>query len=107
MTNDNLYSHLPHLTSSEEFETLLQQDNIKIERIVSSPRPNDALQCQAHDEWVALLQGEAVLEIEGKERKLVAGDHLFIPAGRVHRVLLTSDEPNCIWLALHIYPNKS
>jgi cupin 2 domain-containing protein len=91
----------------EEFETLLQQGNVKIERIVSSPHPDNAFQCQTHDEWVALLQGEAVLEIEGEEHKLVSGDHLFIPAGRVHRVLLTSDEPNCIWLAVHIHPSKS
>jgi len=106
MTNGNLYNHLPHLTTSEEFETLLQQGNVKIERIVSSPYPDDTFQCQTHDEWVALLQGEATLEIEGKESKLTSGDHLFISAGTRHRVLSTSNEPNCIWLAVHIYPSE-
>ena len=104
MTIDNLFSHLPHLTESEEFETLLQQENIKIERIVSSPHPDSAFQRQKHDEWVALLQGRAVLEINDKQHELDPGDHLFIPAGTPHRVLSTSDEPCAVWLAVHIYP---
>jgi len=33
-----------------------------------------------------------------------AGDHLFIPAHTRHRVLATSEEPRCLWLAVHIDP---
>ena len=106
MTISNLFSHLPHLTESEEFETLLQQENIKIERIVSSAHPDSALQRQKHDEWVALIQGDAVLEIKGKPHKLAPGDHLFIAAGTPHRLLSTSEEPCAIWLAVHIYPTE-
>ena len=101
---NNLFTHLPHLEQSEEFETLLQQDNIRIERIVSSPHPDDTFQCQKHDEWVALLQGNAELEIDNKQIKLTPGNHLFVPAGTPHRVLSTSSDPCAIWLAVHIYP---
>lgn len=103
---DNLFSHLPHLEQSEEFETLLHQGNTKIERIVSSPHPDDIFHCQSHDEWVVLLQGEAELEVAGKQAKLGPGDHLCIPAGTAHRVLSTSSDPCCIWLAVHIYPDE-
>jgi uncharacterized RmlC-like cupin family protein len=34
--------------------------------------------------------------------RLRPGDHLLIPAGLPHRVLATSDEPRCLWLAVHL-----
>jgi cupin 2 domain-containing protein len=107
MMSNNLFNNIPDLTESEEFETLLQQDNIKIERIISSPQPEETLQRQKHDEWVLLLEGEAVLDIENKNHPLASGDYLFIPAGTPHRVVSTSREPLCIWLAIHIYPSES
>jgi len=33
---------------------------------------------------------------------LVSGDYLFIPAHTPHRVVETSAEPQCIWLAVHL-----
>lgn len=102
----NLFQQLPHLEQGEEFETLLQQGNLKIERIVSSPHPDGISYRQKQNEWVVLLQGEAELEVENRRVSLNAGDHLFIPAGTPHRILSTSDEPCCIWLAVHIYPDE-
>lgn len=107
MTTHNLFQQLPRLEQGEEFETLLQHHNLKIERIVSSSSPEDTRYCQPQDEWVALLQGEAMLEVDGAEHRLRAGDHRFIPAGTPHRVLATSEEPRCIWLAVHLYPEPS
>jgi len=106
MISNNIFSHLPLLTESEEFETLLQQGCVKIERIVSSAHSNDSLQYQTHDEWVLLIQGEATLELNNKPQLLTLGDYLFIPAGTPHRVVSTSSEPPCIWLAIHIYPSE-
>lgn len=106
MTTHNLFQQLPRLEQGEEFETLLHHRNLKIERIVSSPCPEEIRYCQQQDEWVVLLQGEAVLELDESQYKLSAGDHRFIPAGTPHRVLATSDEPRCIWLAVHLYPEQ-
>lgn len=106
MMSNNIFNHLPLLTESEEFETLLQQGHVKIERIVSSSHPDDTLQCQTHDEWVLLMQGAAILELNGNAQSLTLGDYLFIPAGAPHRVVSTDSEPPCIWLAIHIDPSE-
>ncbi len=42
---------------------------------------------QDTDEWVILLQGEAILSYaDGSETNLTPGDYLFIPAHQKHRV---------------------
>jgi cupin 2 domain-containing protein len=88
----------------ERFETLARCRNVAVERILSSPRPDAGEYRQAQDEWVALLQGRAVLELAGEPVELVTGDWLLIPAGTPHRVIATSGEPPCLWLAVHIHP---
>lgn len=102
----NLFASLPVLATGEDFETLAASGCVRIERIVSSPRPEPTLYDQDDDEWVLLLQGEATLELDGTPLTLQAGDHLFIPAHLPHRVLATSDAPRCIWLAVHILPQR-
>jgi cupin 2 domain-containing protein len=91
---------LPNPGSGEVFEDLLRLGPVRLERIVSSPFPDDKLYDQGWDEWVLLLQGEARLWVEGEELALGAGDSLFIPAHRLHRVLHTSAEPLCVWLSV-------
>ena len=50
----------------------------------------------------ALLQGEACLLWEdGGESALSPGDWLLIPARARHRVVYTSSEPPCVWIAVH------
>lgn len=98
--------------AQELFEPLYQSGQghrVLLERIVSSGQvtPPDAWHDQAWDEWVMLLQGEAELGWDdGQSQRLRAGDSLMIPAGRRHRVSFTSQEPPCIWLALHLKPNE-
>ncbi|NCA70420.1 MAG: cupin domain-containing protein [Sphingobacteriia bacterium] len=99
---DNLYDGLCELASGERFDLLLSCRNVLIERILSSARPDSRLYDQEQDEWVCLLRGEAQLWIDGATRRLCAGDHCFIPAHTPHRVLATSSEPSCLWLAVHI-----
>jgi cupin 2 domain-containing protein len=99
----NLFDPLPRLESGEAFQTLLRRSGIHIERIVSSPRPEPVLYEQAWDEWVILLAGEARLDFDGESLHLRAGDHLLIPAGLPHRVLSASDDPRCLWLAVHLH----
>lgn len=88
----------------EQFSQLLCCRNLVIERILSSPRPDGIEYDQEQDEWVALLQGRASIELAGRTMELESGDTLFIPAHTRHRVLSTSTEPHCIWLAIHLYP---
>lgn len=86
----------------ELFEQLLQTDKLRIERILSAPGSSSGPYNQDQDEWVLLLQGQAVLELEGEQVNLSAGEALFLPTQTPHRVLDTSKEPPCIWLAVHI-----
>ena len=103
MPSKNLFSAVPGLSQGESFEELLRHRNIVIERIVSTDKLKTKLYNQPQDEWVALLQGEARLELDGKEIMLCCGDTCFIPAHTPHRVIATSAEPHCIWLAIHIF----
>jgi cupin 2 domain-containing protein len=58
---------------------------------------------QEQDEWVMLVAGNSVLEIEGQEDvALEAGDYLFLPAHVRHRVKQVSED--AVWLALHLGP---
>ena len=99
---DNLFRDLCPPPTGEVFEDLLRCGSVRIERIISSETPESRLYDQPHDEWVLLLQGTSRLWIAGEEVVLTAGDSLLIPAHTQHRVLTTSGEPNCLWLAVHI-----
>ncbi len=99
----NLFDFQDPLPDDEEFTELLRSEDLRIERIVSSGQTTPAGQWydQDEDEWVALIQGEAVLEYEhGEHLRLSAGDHVLLPAHRRHRVAYTSAQPPCIWIAV-------
>jgi cupin 2 domain-containing protein len=83
---------------------------VRIERILSSGHttPDGEFYDQPNNEWVVLLQGEAELAYDdGSTRRLSAGDHLLIPAHERHRVTHTSTEPPCVWLAVHMTPDRA
>jgi cupin 2 domain-containing protein len=100
----NLFLLPETLPDEEVLEDLLAGPLVRIERIISSGQatpPGSWLQQDA-DEWVALLQGEAILEYDDSYRvELHAGDWIFIPAFTRHRVASTSSDPVCLWLAVH------
>lgn len=100
----NLFE-LPNTLNKEElFETLLKNKNLTVERIISAGQtsPADFYYNQPQDEWVLVLQGEAILSFEHSVSKtLIAGDCLLLPAHQKHRVDYTSSTPPCIWLAIH------
>ena len=105
----NIFDLPSSLPNKELFESLVSAENILIERIISTGQvtpPGDWYD-QDKDEWVILLQGEAVLAYaDGSQTKLIAGDYLFIPAHQKHRVEYTSSQPPCIWLAVHSNMSK-
>lgn len=92
---NNIYKQLPDNMNKEVFETLAQSDNIKIERIISKGQISepDFWYNQEQNEWVIVLQGEAILSFELSEDVwLKSGDYLNIPAHQKHRVKWTSQD---------------
>lgn len=106
LKHGNLFAGIPGKLPNEQFELLAgREDDVRIERICSRGHatPEGQWYDQAWDEWVALLSGEAELELEGVGRRtLRPGDWMLIPAHLRHRVIRTSQEPPGLWLAVHI-----
>jgi cupin 2 domain-containing protein len=90
----------------ERFETLMERQDLRIERILSlaCPSPEGFWCDQEEDEWVAVIAGEADLQIEGERgvRHLQRGDWVFLPAHCRHRVVGTSRDRPTVWLAAHL-----
>ena len=92
------------LPTQEQFDDLIPDQGVKIERIVSTGQttPKGEWYDQDRDEWVIVVQGDAKLEYEnGQIETLQQGAHRLIPAHKKHRVAHTSTDPPCIWLAVH------
>ena len=99
----NIFKLFDKLPPTELFETLLDNDRVLIEKIVSTGQvtPEGEWYDQDKDEWLILLQGKGELSYEdGSRIKLSVGDYLFIPAHHKHRVEHTSNKPACIWLTI-------
>ena len=92
---------LPPLPLPEELTTILAESGrVRIERIVSTGQTSHWYD-QAKTEFVALLEGKAVIEYEnGKSLALSKGDTLIIAPHERHRVRYTSSEPACVWLCV-------
>lgn len=101
MKPGNLFVDAWPPVEGERFETLLKHRNLVVERIVSSSAIRPVEYVQTQDEWVLLIEGEAVLEVVGERHELKRGDYLFLPAGVPHTVLSTSQ--GALWLALHLH----
>jgi cupin 2 domain-containing protein len=104
MKKTNIFADIPKQLHEELFENIISKDSLKIERIISKGHisPNSGWYDQENDEWVIVLQGEAVLSFENKEEvRLKAGDYINIPAHTKHKVSWTLPEKETIWLAIH------
>ena len=82
-------------------DTLLSHRNLQIERILSSSRIQGERYQQRQDEWVVLLKGHALLDVDGISAELHEGDYLFLSSGTPHTVLEVSQ--GAIWLAVHLH----
>ena len=102
MKIENLFAGATPPSRGERFETLLAHRNLVVERIVSSSSITPSEQVQTQDEWVALVRGEALIEMAGESVALRSGDCLFIPAGTPHTVRSVSE--GALWLAVHLHP---
>jgi cupin 2 domain-containing protein len=101
----NIFSSVEDFNGLPEiFESLYISEHFRIERIVTRGAISEPGEWydQVQNEWVILLQGNAVIEFtNGKLEDLSKGEYLFIPAHCKHRLIKTSAIPNCIWLAIH------
>ena len=92
---------------AEYFEEILQAKNVRIQRIISGGQTSDWYD-QEEDEWVLLLKGYASIEFEVNNiLELMEGDYIFIPLHCKHKVIKTSSNPPCIWLAIHFTNTES
>lgn len=102
----NIFTAIPELITAELFNTLWQEKNVRIERIVSRGHSTTVNQWyqQAGDEWVLVICGQARLcyELNNQSIDLIAGDYILIPAQTKHRVEWTMPDTDTVWLAVHI-----
>lgn len=103
----NLCDGLPSgVLAGESFDTLIEQNNVRIERIVSTGQLT--LEGEWYDseraEFVLVVSGSARVRIEGEDedRELCEGTYLFLPPHCRHRVTFTRATPPTIWLAVHL-----
>ncbi len=84
----------------EETETLADVNGVAIEHILSGVVTGPIDYLQHHHEWVLVIEGRAVLEVDDMTVALDDGDWVVLPAGVAHR--LVSVEPGTRWLAVRI-----
>lgn len=98
---NNIFSiiKLPEKTEDESIDVLKENSNIKIERIVSTGQVTDWM-VQDREEYVILVQGNAIIEFESRKLHLKEGDTIIIRKGEKHRVSYTSEIPCCIWICI-------
>ena len=105
ITPFNIFEDIPAALSREIFQTIITNDKLKIERIVSRGHssPDDFWYDQSENEWVMVLQGGARLKFRENDEivELYPGDHLNIPSHIQHRVEWTDPDKETIWLAVH------
>ncbi len=101
----NLFQPVPDRAPEEFFEELLSGKDFRLERIVSMGHrsPDGFWYDQPQAEWVLLMRGSAVLQIQGQAEplELKPGDAVLLPAHCKHRVAATDLEGPSFWLALH------
>jgi cupin 2 domain-containing protein len=98
----NLFTSIPSDLPDELFTSLLEADNLRIERIVSHGHssPQGFWYDQDEHEWIVVLKGAARLCIEGAVQELNLGDCINIPAHHKHRVEWTAPDEPTVWLAV-------
>ncbi|OHD97333.1 MAG: cupin [Sulfurimonas sp. RIFCSPHIGHO2_12_FULL_36_9] len=104
MNKSNIFDLIPATLKDELFEELISKESLKIERIISRGHttPEHEWYDQRSNEWVILLQGEAILSfLNENDVRLKAGDYINIPAHKKHKVSWTKPDEDTVWLAVH------
>jgi cupin 2 domain-containing protein len=101
----NIFADIPNVIPEEIFETIIEKESFRLERIVSDGQltAEDEWYDEDENEWFILLKGSAGFLLEGDKEPLLLkpGDYLNLPAHRRHKVIWTDADEKTIWLALH------
>ena len=101
----NIYKCIPQQLDKEHLQILAQNENVRIERIISKGHASekDFWYDQDQDEFVLLLKGKAILGFfeDDKTLSLSAGDYLIIKAHQKHRVTWTDPDTDTFWLTVY------
>ncbi len=104
MIIENILKNIPGNIPEELIETIAENENVRIERIISNGHasPPGFWYDQDQNEYVLLLKGSAALLFEGETDVLVMkpGDYIDIPAHMRHRVEWTATDKKTIWLTV-------
>ena len=105
MNAENLLDGIPTDLPEELLSTILQANNLRIERIISQGHasPPGFWYDQEENEMVIVLEGSAAVQFEGDAEpvELRQGSYLNIPAHARHRVAWTYPNQKTLWLAIH------
>src|SRR6202521_2781775 len=83
----------------ERTREIARLGGVVVDHILSGTLPPPLDNNQAHDEWVVVLTGGAVLQVGEERFELTGGDWVLLPAHVTHRLVET--RPGTSWLALH------
>jgi cupin 2 domain-containing protein len=86
--------------AGEHVDVLASGERWRIEQILSGRLGVPIDDVLDHEEWVVVLAGSAVLEVEGATETMETGDWRLLRAGVPHRVVST--QPGTSWLAVHV-----
>lgn len=101
---NNIYDEIPEYLEFEIFQKLVENEKVKIERIISKGHrsPESGWYDQDKNEWIIVLKGEALLLFSDETSiRLKAGDYINIKAHKKHKVEWTTPDKETIWLAVH------
>jgi cupin 2 domain-containing protein len=85
--------------SGESISVLASGRGWRVEQLLTGSLSAPIEDLLDHDEWVVVLSGAAVLDIDGDVVTMGTGDWIYLRAGVPHRV--RSTEPPTSWLAIH------
>ncbi len=98
-----LLGHTSAPGRGERVDQVVRVGGVLVEQILSGVIDGPVEFLQDHDEWVVVLGGGAVLEIDGEPLELGPGDWVLLPATTPHR--LVDNHPGTNWLAIHLPPS--
>jgi cupin 2 domain-containing protein len=102
--SENIFDGVLANSFEEIFTSLVKNEKVHIERIVSYGQvtvPGQWLE-QSENEWVMLVKGEAKIEFENDRIEILKeGDYINISAHQKHRVSWTKENTETVWLAVH------
>ena len=98
----NIFKSIPKNLPKELIQTLVKNDKVRIEKIVSRGHSSPKDFWYNQNEWVILLKGSArIIFKENLEIiSLSAGDYFNISKHVLHRVEWTDPSVETIWLAV-------